>query len=130
MQISAAQETPPDAQHALAGIRAELERIRTCVGRIERGLNELESSAEDLRAGRQRSERYLRLLVDVYDRGGRHGVDPRAWAEIGHRHGYDRRGLGGFFTGARAPLARSGERVRLTMYGERLVDAYLTGLAR
>jgi hypothetical protein len=131
VQTSGRLDAPADAQQLLSDVRAELEHIRTCVRRIERALDELEASAEDARVGaRERPERYLRLLVDVYDRGGRHGVDPPAWAEIGRRHGYDRRGLGGFFTGARAPLLHDGERVRLSVHGERLVDSYLSRLAR
>lgn len=124
------EDLTPDLQHALATIRAELQRLRACVNGIERGLNELDSSAALAPSGeRRRPERYLRVLVDVYDRGGRHGVESEAWAAIGARHGYDRRGLGGFFTGNRAAVTLSGERIRLTIYGERLVDGYLAKLA-
>jgi hypothetical protein len=119
-----------DPRHALASIRTELARVRSSVGRIERGLNELEASERASLAARRRPERYLRVLVDVYERGGRHGVGSDEWAAIGGRHGYDRRGLGGFFTGVRAPLRRVDERVVLTVYGERLVDDYLAGLLR
>jgi hypothetical protein len=114
----------------LASIRTELARVRSSVSRIERGLNELEASERGAGATRRRPERYLRVLIDVYERGGRHGVDPVEWAAIGNRHGYDRRGLGGFFTGGRAPLRRTDDRVALTTYGERLVDEYLAGLTR
>jgi hypothetical protein len=117
-----------DAEHALASIRMELERVRSSVSRIERGLSELEASERATATARRRTERYLRVLVDVYERGGRHGVALGEWAAIGSRHGYDRRGLGGFFTGVRAPLRRIDERVVLTAYGERLVDGYLAGL--
>jgi hypothetical protein len=117
-----------DPQHTVEVIRHELARARQALGRIERGLNELETSERAPARTRPRSTRYLRVLVDVYERGGRHGVDADEWAAIGHRHGYDRRGLGGFFTGAKAPLGRSDERVVLTIYGERLVDEYLAGL--
>jgi hypothetical protein len=117
-----------DPRHALSTIRTELAHVRSAVGRIERGLNELESSERASVAARRRPERYLRVLVDVYERGGRHGVGSDEWAAIGDRHGYDRRGLGGFFTGVRAPLQRVDERVVLTVQGERLVDDYLSGL--
>lgn len=117
-----------DAQHALTAIRAELKRVRSSVSRIERGLNELEAGERGSPSARPRPERYLRVLVDVYERGGRHGVGSDEWASIGNRHGYDRRGLGGFFTGGRAPLRRGEQRVLLTAYGERLVDEYLAGL--
>lgn len=112
---------------ALAAIRTELARVRSSVSRIERELNELEATERDS-AARRRPERYLRVLVDVYERGGRHGVDPQEWSAIGSRHGYDRRGLGGFFTGAKAALRRVDDRVLLTAHGERLVDGYLAGL--
>jgi hypothetical protein len=121
---------PDDAgQHALATIRTELARVRSSVSRIERGLNDLEASERALTTLRRRPERYLRVLVDVYERGGRHGVDADEWAAIGQRHGYDRRGLGGFFTGARAPLRRTDDHVVLTVHGERLVDDYLASRA-
>jgi hypothetical protein len=118
-----------DPQHALATIRTELAHVRSSVNRIERSLNELEASELAPAAARRRPARYLQVLVDVYERGGRHGVGSDEWAAIGSRHGYDRRGLGGFFTGARAPLRRVDDRVLLTAYGERLVDEYLAGLA-
>lgn len=117
-----------DRRHALASIRSELARVRSSVGRIERGLNDLEAGERGSAAVRRRPERYLRVLVDVYERGGRHGVDADEWSAIGQRHGYDRRGLGGFFTGGRAPLRRTGDHVLLTVHGERLVDDYLAGL--
>lgn len=117
-----------DPQHAVAIVRNEVARIRSALGRIERGLTDLEASEPASARTRPRSDRYLQVLVDVYERGGRHGVSPDQWATIGSRHGYDRRGLGGFFTGSRAPLRRSDDRVALTTYGERLIDEYLAGL--
>jgi hypothetical protein len=118
-----------DPQHALASIRNELARVRSAIGRIERSLNDLEAGELAPASARRRPERYLRVLVDVYERGGRHGVAGEEWAAIGGRHGYDRRGLGGFFTGGRAPLRRADGQVLLSAYGERLVDGYLAGLA-
>jgi hypothetical protein len=125
--VERSEDLAADPQHALAAIRAELARVRSSVSRIERDLNELEVTEHDS-ATRRRSERYLRVLVDVYERGGRHGVDPQEWSAIGGRHGYDRRGLGGFFTGGKAALRRVDGRVLLTAHGERLVDGYLAGL--
>lgn len=120
---------PPDSrEHALATIRAELAHVRSAVGRIERGLVELEASDRAATRSSRKPERYLQVLVDVYERGGRHGVSAEAWSAIGDRLGYDRRGLGGFFTGARAPLRHTQDRVALTVYGERLVDEYLSRL--
>jgi hypothetical protein len=117
---------PSDQMRSLAAIRSELGRVRSSIVRIEEDLKALESAfAEGSDPSRRRPDRYLRLLLDVYDRGGRHGVDAEGLAAIGARHGYDRRGLGGFFTGTRAPLRRVDRRVRLSPYGERLIDIYL-----
>ncbi|MHB8658154.1 MAG: hypothetical protein ACYC91_09400 [Solirubrobacteraceae bacterium] len=131
MSVTSPGDDGPGAQQALAAIRTELIRVRSCASRIERSLDELETSSEGIfsAAARRRPERYLRVLVDVYDRGGRHGVGPEDWAAIGARYGYDRRGLGGFFTGGRASLRRVDDRVVLTPYGERQVDAFLASLA-
>lgn len=107
-------------------MRVELERLRSNLARLEDGLNALEATEAPLGGrARERPERYLRVLVDVYERGGHHGVDAEGLATIGKAHGYDRRGLGGFFTGRRAPLRRTEDRVTLTPFGEHLVDVYL-----
>lgn len=126
--MASSRDSGEEPQHALASIRTELARVRSSVSRIERGLNDLEASERASASARRRPERYLRVLVDVYERGGRHGVDPSEWAAIGSRHGYDPRGLGGFFTGGRAPLRTVDGRVLLTASGERLVDEYLAQL--
>jgi hypothetical protein len=111
---------------SLAAIRAELGHVRSSIVRIEEDLKALESACADgTDPSRRRPDRYLRLLLEVYDRGGRHGVDADGLAAIGARYGYDRRGLGGFFTGARAPLRRVERRVTLSPYGEHLIDLYL-----
>jgi hypothetical protein len=64
------------------------------------------------------------VLVAVYERGV-HGVSSEELADLGRAHGYDRRGLGGYFAGARAPLRLVGGRVALTTEGARLVHEYL-----
>lgn len=128
MSSSARAQPPEDPEHALASIRSELARIRTAAGRIERGLAELEAGAAASVRTRPRPARYLQVLVDVYDLGGRHGVSLEEWARIGAARGYERRGLGGFFTGVRAPLRHFEGRVVLTVFGERLVDEYLAEL--
>lgn len=128
MTSSGPAQPPEDPEHALASIRSELARIRTAAGRIERGLAELEAGAVASVRPRPRPERYLQVLVDVYDLGGRHGVSLEEWARIGAARGYERRGLGGFFTGVRAPLRHFEGRVVLTVFGERLVDEYLAEL--
>ena len=116
---------PADAGRTVALIRTELGRLRSGIMRIEQELGKLEEAHQQTAVRRDRPERYLRVLVEVYERGGQHGVDADGLASIGARHGYDRRGLGGFFTGARAPLRRTDERIRLTVHGEELMDSYL-----
>lgn len=126
---------PPDepaaAAATLGGVRAELRRLRAGLARAEEGLAALEQEAPPRRSAQERArpERYLRLLVDVYERGGRHGLDSDAFGALGAEHGYDRRGLGGFFRGDRAPLQLAEGRVRLTPEGARLVDAHLRELS-
>jgi hypothetical protein len=115
-----------DAGRAAASIRSELAHVRESLRRIEQALGELDDERSGPSVTRARAERYLRVLLEIYERGGQHGVDAAGLAEIGRAHGYDRRGLGGFFTGTRAPLRRIGNRVRLTAQGEQLLDAYLS----
>jgi hypothetical protein len=118
-----------EVAHAIAAIRTEVGRMRSSLVQIEQGLAVLEAAEQPTSASsRPRPERYLRVLVDVYERGGRHGVDPDGLAAIGSAYRYDRRGLGGFFTGTRAPLRRVDGRVVLTPHGEHLVDVYLSEL--
>lgn len=88
---------PADETAAIAAMRSELGRIREGVGRIERGLVEIERCAAT-RPIRPRSERYFSVLLAVYEHG-RHGMGSEAFGALGVEHGYDRRGLGGFFTG-------------------------------
>jgi len=124
---------PAAAAATLSGVRAELRRVRAGLARVEEGLAALEreqASPRPRAQERARPERYLRLLVDVYERGGRPGLDSGAFGALGAEHGYDRRGLGGFFRGDRAPLALADGRVQLTPEGGRLVDAYLRELSR
>lgn len=115
-----------DSAQAIASIRAELARLRSGLVRIDENLDSIEAAGQrSPEPARARPERYLRVLVDVYERGGQHGVDPEGLAAIGRAYGYDRRGLGGFFTGQRAPLSNADGRVRLTPSGQHLVDLYL-----
>jgi len=120
-------QPPPaaDSAQAIASIRAEVGRLRSGLVRLEENIDALELAGQGPEPDRNRPERYLRVLLDVYERGGQHGVDADGLAAIGQAHGYDRRGLGGFFTGRRAPLRRVEGRVTLTTYGQHLVDLYL-----
>jgi len=124
-------QDPPldDSADVLAAMRAEVGRLRSGLARLEEGLSALERAQhQPAGAVRDRPERYLRVLVDVYERGGQHRVDADGLAAIGRAYGYDPRGLGGFFTGSRAPLRRADGRVTLTRHGEQLVDVYLRPL--
>jgi hypothetical protein len=121
-------QSPPgsDPAQAIASIRAEVSRLRSGLVRLDEILDALElAGVQSPEPDRQRPERYLKVLVDVYEHGGQHGVDGDGLAAIGSAYGYDRRGLGGFFTGRRAPLRRVEGRVTLTPYGQHLVDVYL-----
>lgn len=99
--------------------------ITRALARIDGQLRRLEHEKAPGRE-RKRPDRYYSLLVDVYEHGI-HGVDQATLWRIGAGHGYDRRGLGGFFAGSRAPL-QMGLRVTLTAEGQRLVDLYLDNL--
>ncbi len=123
---SGAPQTEP--AHSFAVIRSELTRLRSSLARIEGEVAALERRQRPRGEPGERPERYLRVLVDVYDRGGQLGVDADLFAAIGKEHGYDRRGLGGFFTGTRAPLRRGDDRITLTAQGEYLIDRYLSRL--
>lgn len=129
MVDSRSRRAPSDTGHGVAAIRSELGSLRSSIRRIELELSELENANHQPgKLQRERPERYLRVLVEVYERGGQHGVDADGLAMIGQRNGYDRRGLGGFFTGARAPLRRTNDRTRLTHHGEQLMHSYLAGV--
>ncbi len=114
-------ETPA----AASAIRAEIRRVRTSLSRIEEAIGRLSSPPARSAVERERPERYYRVLIGVYELGGRHGIAADELGAVGRQHGYDRRGLGGFFAGARAPLQTVDGRVRLTPEGLRLVDVYL-----
>lgn len=104
------------------GILAELEQIKRSVARIERSVSQLGGAS--VARERRRPERYYLVLLGVYEHG-RRGMSNDAFGALGARYGYDRRGLGGFFVGARAALNRDGDRVRLTPEGQSLLDDYL-----
>jgi hypothetical protein len=63
--------------------------------------------------------RIWRLLHAVRQAGGDLGADE--WARLGASHGYDPRGLGGFFRGHEPVMAAQGERRVLTEQGQRFV---------
>lgn len=108
---------------ALARIRDEIDAIRASVDVLEQQLSRL---AEDpsSRSERARPERYYHVLIEVYERGP-HGISAEELGEVAREHGYDRRGLNGYFAGTRAPLRIDGGRVQLTLEGRRLVTQRL-----
>ena len=117
---------PPSPDGAIPAIREELARVRAAMQRIEAALTLLENGPEPERPARARTrpDRYYLVLLGVYERG-RQGVDSEQFGRLGAEHGYDRRGLGGYFVGARASLRRDGDRIHLTAEGLALIDEYL-----
>ncbi len=109
--------------NVVAGLRAEVARLRAGLERLDTTLEGLERE-QAMAVGRSRPERYYRVLIDVYE-WGRHGPDADTFARLGRQRGYDARGLGGFFVGSRAPLRRENGRVLMTTEGHRLLDTYL-----
>lgn len=80
------------------------------------------------RSSGPRPTRYYEVLVGVYEHG-RHGIAAEAFAELASSHGYQRRGLNGFFTGGRAALRRIDGRTVLTAEGNRLVNEHLRAVS-
>jgi lysophospholipase L1-like esterase len=107
----------------IAMMRAELRRVQSRLARIDANLAQLERT-EPASSSRPRAERYYELLLSIYEHG-RHGVDAAQLGALGATYDYDRRGLGGFFAGRRAPLRMTGDRVHLTPEGERLLERHL-----
>jgi hypothetical protein len=56
------------------------------------------------------------------DHGGDVGAEE--WSRLGRQHGYDPRGLGGFFVGSHPLMARQGERRVLTEHGRRFIERW------
>jgi len=46
------------------------------------------------------------------------------WGRLGRQHGYDPRGLGGFFAGSQPVMASEGDRRRLTSDGRRFIERW------
>ncbi len=46
------------------------------------------------------------------------------WSRLGRKHGYDPRGLGGFFQGAQPLMARQDSRRVLTQHGRRFIERW------
>lgn len=108
---------------ALAAIRGQLAALREGIDLIETNLQILERR-QRTPVERARPGRFYDVLVGVYEHGI-HGIGDDALNRLAGEHGYQRRGLNGFFTGARAALRRSAGRVVLTPEGQRLVESHL-----
>ena len=108
---------------SILALRTEVWRLREGLDRLDAQLAQL-AEEDEAPAARQRPERYYLVLLAVYERGP-HGASPDELATIGAGCQYDRRGLGGYFAGRRAPLRTEDGRVRLTVEGNRLVREYL-----
>jgi hypothetical protein len=51
-------------------------------------------------------------------------VGSEEWARLGRQHGYDPRGLGGFFVGSQPLMASQGARRVLTSHGHRFIERW------
>jgi hypothetical protein len=67
-------------------------------------------------------EKRWRLLKAVELRDKDIGADE--WSQLGMEHGYDPRGLGGFFQGSQPSMAKQGARRVLTTHGERFIERW------
>ena len=62
------------------------------------------------------------LLKEVDGQGG--DVGSEEWGRLGVKHGYDPRGLGGFFVGSQPLMASQGARRVLTEHGRRFIERW------
>lgn len=51
-------------------------------------------------------------------------VGSEEWARLGRQHGYDPRGLGGFYVGSQPLMANQGARRVLTEHGRRFIERW------
>jgi hypothetical protein len=51
-------------------------------------------------------------------------VGSEEWSRLGREHGYDPRGLGGFFVGSQPIMASQGARRVLTSHGHRFIERW------
>jgi hypothetical protein len=56
-------------------------------------------------------------------------VGSEEWARLGRQHGYDPRGLGGFFVGSQPLMASQGARRVLTGHGQRFIERWRADFA-
>src|SRR5262245_23620618 len=89
----------------------------------EKALAELRQALEEENVQVADERRWRRLLTMVEDAGGK--VTPDQWKDLGLKCGYDARGLGGFYRGAKASMKvnRDGSR-SMTKAGKDYLDTY------
>lgn len=98
-------------------------RTNTLLKRADDALADLRAHLSDARADpgwRRDEQRVGAVLSDVLAAGGRVTVD--AWRDIGLRHGYDPRGLSGFFTGGVPSMRSDGDDRVLTDRGRKVAE--------
>jgi hypothetical protein len=104
----------------------QISRLNRAQKEISAVLIELGASPEAAAPGVPRwkadTEKQWSLLKAVRERGGDLGSDE--WGALGASHGYDPRGLGGFFRGAEQLMASQGERRVLTEHGRRFIERW------
>jgi len=71
---------------------------------------------------RSTAKQWALLNALARDHGGDVGAEE--WARLGRQHGYDPRGLGGFFVGREQLMARQGARRVLTDHGQRFIERW------
>ncbi len=107
------------ARRAISGARTVLDRAEA---RLDRGRGDPKLPGGPLPpAGEEDSyRRWWSLLADVEGRGGTMSADE--FRDLAQRHGYDPRGVGGFFSGPTSTMSRDGDTVAITPRGRREVQ--------
>jgi hypothetical protein len=95
--------------------RTGLDRLEAVVERDSRG--DAPAAPQPPAGEEDAYRRWWSLLADVEARGGRMTAD--GFRALARRHGYDPRGVGGFFSGANATMRREDDVVELTAVGRR-----------
>lgn len=105
-----------------ADLRRKLRGTLTKLQAVESEIQELLGSDEE--EDTKWWDRRCGMLVKVYNRGC--VVSSEEWYRIGQSFHYDRRGLGGFFTGNEPSMVQiAGGRHALTPVGRRDAEEYL-----
>lgn len=64
------------------------------------------------------------LLLNDFKENHNADLGSEDWGRLGREHGYDPRGLGGFFVGSSPLMASQGARRVLTSHGHRFIDRW------